>query len=260
MRPRAAHGRPGVRSRSRDLSLFFRVSPRLAAFLRPAAVLAFAPADRTRTQARVTSSTEPPEAGRPLASSFVVEREAKYETLFAVLRVLASFAILVAVVTFLAWAFRPELSRFGDWFVSRFGVTGMVVGSFLADGVHFPLPPQFYLLTGIAGGYTGTVALFAVLLGSELGGFAAFALARLAGKSAVLRKRVEAPRRLLTRLIERQGYLGLATATLLPVSYSLLFLASGVMRLPYKAYAVLAVMRVPRILLSYAVIMLAWHR
>ena len=187
-----------------------------------------------------------------------MENTTKYETLVAVLRFLASFAMLVAIVSVVSWAFREDLARFGAWFVGRFGVAGIILGSFAADGLHFPLPPQFYMLMGIAGGYATTMVVLGVLLGSELGGLVAFALARLVGRSPFVRARVASPKRLLTKLIERQGYLGLAVAMLLPVSYCLLCMAGGAMRLPYKAYAVLAVMRVPRILFSYVVITLAW--
>jgi len=187
-----------------------------------------------------------------------VDRTVKYETLFGILRMVISFAALVALVSFLGWAYRDELSRFGSWFVSRFGVAGMGAGAFLADSVHFPIPPQFYLLTGIAGGHEVVVVVLAVLVGSELGGLTAFALARGLGRAPIVARRLQSSRDLLTRLIDRQGYIGLAAATLLPISFSILCMASGAMRLPYKAYGVLAIMRVPRILLSYVVIVLAW--
>lgn len=187
-----------------------------------------------------------------------MDRAAKYEVLLGALRVIVGFAALVAIVSLVGWAFRDELSRFGAWFVSRFGVAGVSAGAFLADSVHFPIPPQFYLLTGIAGGHDVVIVLLAVLAGSELGGFTAFALARGLGQRPSVARRLQSPRELIARLIERGGYLGLATATLLPVSFSLLCMASGAMGLPYRAYGVLAIMRVPRIVLSYVVIHLAW--
>ncbi|MBN9160064.1 MAG: hypothetical protein BGO98_41970 [Myxococcales bacterium 68-20] len=187
-----------------------------------------------------------------------MDRETKYETLFAVLRIVASFALLVAIVSLLGWAFRAELSRFGGWFVARFGLLGMAGGSFLADCIHFPIPPQFYLLTGVAGGHRVDVVVLAVLVGSELGGFTAFVLARGAGRAPVIARRLATARDLLTRMIDRHGYLGIAAATLLPISFSILCMASGAMRLPYRAYGVLAVMRVVRIVLSYVVIAMAW--
>src|SRR5690606_28712577 len=97
------------------------------------------------------------------------------------------------------------------------------------------------------------------LVGSELGGLTSFALARAIGRTALVARRLEASRRLLLGAMERRGYLGLAAATLLPLSFSLLCMATGAMRLPYRAFAVLAVMRVPRILLSYLLIVLAWN-
>jgi membrane protein YqaA with SNARE-associated domain len=189
-----------------------------------------------------------------------VASEVSYETTMGVLRLIVSVAVLLAVVTFVGWEFRAELSSFGTWFVARFGVGGMIFGSFLADGIHFPVPPQFYLLTGIAGGYAAPLVIGSVLAGSELGGLAAFALGRqLAQRSSFLRARLARPRQLLARMMSRRGYLGLAIATLLPVSYSVLCMAGGATELPYRAYVVLGVMRVPRILISYAVIVLAWN-
>lgn len=188
-----------------------------------------------------------------------MDRRTKLETALAVLRLVAGFAALVAVVTFLGWAYRDELSRFGSWFVARFGFVGIAAGAFLADGLHFPIPPQFYLLTGIAGGHHTAGVLAVVLVGSELGGLTAFALARGVGGAPIVAHRLETTRRLLHGFIERRGYLGLAAATLLPLSFSLLCMASGAMRLPYRAYGVLALMRIPRILLSYVVIALAWQ-
>jgi membrane protein YqaA with SNARE-associated domain len=187
-----------------------------------------------------------------------MDRDLPHETLVAVLRVAAGFAMFAALVTVLGWALREQMSSFGEWFVGRFGALGIVAGTFLADGLHVPLPPQFYMLTGLAGGHAAAHVDAYVLVGSELGDLAAFAGARVIGRSELVRTRVERPRRLLARLVERRGYVGLAVATLLPISFSLLCMASGAMRLPFKAYGVLAAMRVPRILLSYAVIALAW--
>lgn len=183
-----------------------------------------------------------------------------YSPTFAVLRMVASFAVFIAIISFLGWAYHAELSTFGSWFVDRFGIVGMISGAFLADSCHFPIPPQFYLLTGIAGGHHVAVVVLAVLLGSEMGGFTAFAIARSLGGSRFLAPRLAGPREMITRLMERRGSLGLAMATLLPVSYSILCMAGGAMRLPYRAYGVLAIMRVPRILLSCAAILVVWPR
>ena len=78
------------------------------------------------------------------------------EVILGVVRLFVGFAALIGIVAVIGWKWRAELEHFGQWFVARFGAAGMAGGAFLADGLHFPLPPQFYLLTGMAGGY-GTI-------------------------------------------------------------------------------------------------------
>ena len=90
------------------------------------------------------------------------------------------------------------------------------------------------------------------------GGLAAFVLGRIASRVGALERHVRAPRRVLHALISRHGYWGLVIAGLLPLSYWLLCSTAGLLALPYRAYGVLAFMRGPRLLLSYAVVVLAW--
>ncbi|MCW5817245.1 MAG: VTT domain-containing protein [Labilithrix sp.] len=187
------------------------------------------------------------------------ERELKYETAFAMIRLVLGLGALIAFVSLIGWRYRGELMSFGEWFVDRFGVAGMIAGTALADGIHFPLPPQFYLLTGIAGGYGGATTFLAVLVGSEIGSFVAYSIGRYFGQSRWVDRRMTKPRKLLERVLARQGYLGLAIASLLPISFCILCLTAGAMRLPYRAFGLLAAMRIPKVFLSYAVIVLAWH-
>ena len=182
------------------------------------------------------------------------------EALLGCLRFAAGLGALVLVVTLLGVAFRPELSSFGRGFVARFGFGGMLVGSALADGIHFPIPPQFYLFTGIASGHSRVLVFAVVLAGSELGGFLAFEVARaVAIRSAFLRDRLEAPRLLLERYARRSDLHALLAATVLPIGYSTLCVTGGAMGLPRRAYAMFALARVIRLTLSYAVIALAWR-
>lgn len=189
----------------------------------------------------------------------VARRELGWETALGVLRLVVGLALLVGIISLLGYRFREPLTQFGAWFVDRFGVGGIIVGTALADGIHFPLPPQFYLLTGIAGGYGGLVTFFAVLLGSELGSFLAYSIGSAAAKTKLAERVVAKPRAMLERVLARQGYLGLAVATLLPISWCILCLTIGAMRLPKRALGVLLVMRIPKLVLSYAVIVYAWH-
>lgn len=193
-----------------------------------------------------------------LAPNDDADRLTRGEIVLGVVRLLVGLAALLGVVALLGWAFRSELEHFGRWFVARFGVVGMACGSFLADGLHFPLPPQFYLLTGIAGGVGTPAALGSVILGSVLGGATAFGLARRAARIPFLERRFATTRVLVEKLMSHHGLWGLVIAGMLPVSYFVLCVLGGMMRLRYREFGVLALMRIPRIVLSWALIVLAW--
>jgi membrane protein YqaA with SNARE-associated domain len=180
------------------------------------------------------------------------------EIILGVVRLFVGFAGLIAVVAFLGWRFRTELEHFGKWFVERFGAAGMAGGAFLADGLHFPLPPQFYLLTGIAGGYGTLPALASVLAGSVAGGFVAFAAARRLAGIPFFEKRFSTTRHIVQRLLSARGRWGLVIAGMLPVSYFVLCALGGIMQLRYRDYAIIGLMRIPRLVLSFLLIELAW--
>jgi membrane protein YqaA with SNARE-associated domain len=182
----------------------------------------------------------------------------KREILLGLVRLAAGLVALFAIVGFLGWAYRDELERFGAWFVARFGIVGMAAGAFLADGLHFPLPPQFYLLTGIAGGVGTAAALLSVLVGSVLGGFTIFTAAARVSRVAFFARRFATTRHMIVRLMRRYGVWGLVVAGMLPVSYFVLCVLGGMMHLRNRDYGVLALMRIPRLVLSYLLIVLAW--
>jgi membrane protein YqaA with SNARE-associated domain len=182
----------------------------------------------------------------------------KREIALGFVRILAGLAGLVGIVALAGFRWRSELEHFGRWFVERFGAPGMAGGAFLADGLHFPLPPQFYLFTGIAGGYGTVPALACVLAGSIAGGFVAFALARRASGIPFFERRFSTTRHILRRLLRARGRWGLVIAGLLPVSYFVLCVLGGMMGLRYRDYAILGLMRIPRLVLSFLLIVLAW--
>jgi membrane protein YqaA with SNARE-associated domain len=181
------------------------------------------------------------------------------EIILGFVRLIVGFAALVGIVALIGWRWRAELEHFGRWFVERFGAAGMAGGAFLADGFHFPLPPQFYLLTGIAGGYGPLPALASVLAGSIAGGFVVFAVARRLSGIPFFENRFSTTRHILRSLLRARGRWGLVIAGMLPVSYFVLCALGGMMRLRYRDYAILGLMRIPRLVLSFLLIVLAWR-
>src|SRR6188768_2999163 len=78
----------------------------------------------------------------------------------------ALFGVMLAI----ARLFRAPLEALGRNFVERFGYYGMAFGTFIADGFHFPIPPQFYMLMAISSGASRPLAFAAITAASLLGG------------------------------------------------------------------------------------------
>ena len=75
-------------------------------------------------------------------------------------RIAAGLIALLLGIAALAHAFHGELEAIGRGFVERFGVTGMVLGTFIADGFHFHIP-RGYIYAAMA--FAALVEVFNVL-------------------------------------------------------------------------------------------------
>ena len=186
------------------------------------------------------------------------ESDGRYLALLA-LRWLAGVLGLLVVMIGLASYFREPLERAGRAFVERFGYVGMGIGTFIADGFHFPIPPQFYMLLAVTSGVSQTAAFGAITLASLAGGLAGYKVsARLAHIEWVAR-RLEPSRAQAQQLFDRYGYAAAVLATFLPIPYSVLCYLSGLNGLPHRVFVVLSVCRIPRLLFFFFVIRLGWH-
>ena len=168
---------------------------------------------------------------------------------------------LVAVFAFVslgaAW-FRPELKALGIAFVSRFGYAGMAVGAFVSDAFMFPIPPQFYMLTAVAAGAPQVASVTVVCLSSVVAANVAYWVAGQVARIPFMGRRIERSRAKIDPLFARYGYYAVAVGALLPIPFSLLCYLAGLYRVPYRIYAVLVLLRVPRLLAFYVLIRLGW--
>src|SRR6185295_5530738 len=115
--------------------------------------------------------------------------------------------LLLGVVVLLVRTLRPELEGVGKWFFERFGLWGVAAGTFIADGFHFPVPPQFYMLLATAANSDPLTTLAASSAGSVLGGGTGYLVARRLGHVQALRRWIERLSRDKRELIgERHPY------------------------------------------------------
>ena len=180
------------------------------------------------------------------------------ELLTLVARLLVGLAILLGMVGMAGYLVRRPTEQLARHFVDTSGVWGLAFGTLLADGVHFPIPPQFYLLTVVASGAPPWQGLLAIISASVMAGCLGYRLSEAASHSAWLSARINRPRRLFESAFRRYGYRAALVGSLLPIPYSMLCYLAGLNRLPRRFLAILALCRVPKLVGFYYLIRLGW--
>lgn len=214
------------------------------------------PGSKGVTERALEETTEVESQDEAAVLAVRVSRDARPEPRDA-WKSLARIAAVFVVLMGLSIVFREQLAPLGKAFVDRFGVAGLGLGAFLADGLHFPVPPQFYLATAIASGAPQVVPVVVIAIGSILGGLVAFTGGRLAARGGLAATQFRAVTRVGT-LLQKQGAGLVGVATFAPVPYWLLCVSAGLFRLPLRAYAIIGICRIPKLLFFYALIALAW--
>lgn len=170
------------------------------------------------------------------------------------------FGILgfVVVVGIVALTQRGPLETLGKGFVARFGYVGMAFGTFIADGFHFPVPPQFYMLLAVSSGAPEGASLLAIAIGSLLGGTAAYLVGKRVARLAFVSKRLARSTLVVERMLARFGYGAALLASVSPLPYSVLSGISGAHRLPLRFFVLVSLCRLPRLCLYFWIVRASW--
>lgn len=173
-------------------------------------------------------------------------------------RFLVGLVIMLLVSGVVAHFVRPTAEAAGHGFVERFGVTGMALGTLLADGLYFPVPPQFYMLLAIASRTPVAPAFAAIAAGSVLAGVVGYGIAERLSQIRFISQKTGRVRRVLAASFERRGYAAALFLTFLPVPFSVLCYLAGLNRMPIKFLGLLAFFRIPKLAVFYFLLHLGW--
>jgi membrane protein YqaA with SNARE-associated domain len=173
-------------------------------------------------------------------------------------RFLAVLVIMLVVSAVVAHFVRPSAEAAAHAFVERFGVPGMAIGTLLADGLYFPVPPQFYMLLAIASRTPVSQAFAAIAAASVLAGLVGYGIAERLSRLHWISQKTTRLRRVLAAAFERRGYGAALFLTLLPVPFSVLCYLAGLNRMPYKFLGLLAFFRIPKLAVFYLLLHLGW--
>lgn len=180
------------------------------------------------------------------------------ELLQLVPRFVLALALMALLVGGLGYFARKPAEALAVGFVEHFGVGGMALGTALADTLHFPVPPQFYMLLAVASNTPALQAFPAIALASVVSGYLGFHLAKWASGVPWLERKTARYRALLSSQFQRRGYRIALVASLLPIPYSVLCYASGLNRMPLSFLAMLCAFRVPKLIVFYALVYFGW--
>ena len=187
-----------------------------------------------------------------------VVAEEERPVLWLVLELVLGAAGLVVLISVLARYFRPELEGLGSAFVEHFGYVGFAIGTLVADGLHFPVPPQSYMLASITSERSEAWTIVAICIGSMLGGITAYTIARRAADLPFLARLLARTRKRVDWLYTRYGYTAVAIGSLTPIPYSFLCYVAGGYRMPRRIFLVLSLFRIPKIILYFYLVKLGW--
>lgn len=182
------------------------------------------------------------------------------ELAILLLKLVVGVVGVVGLVSLLGHYFRAELATIGHGFLDRFGYIGIALGTYLADGLHVPVPPQFYMLASIVSGWSVAWTLVAVGVGSVLGGATAYSIARHASKLRPLQRLLARTKARLDWLFARFGYWAVAIGSLTPIPYSFLCYVAGGYRMPPRICFALSLFRIPKIVLYFYLVKFGWTR
>jgi membrane protein YqaA with SNARE-associated domain len=202
------------------------------------------------------TQTQSERAGSTPAASARADRRSNR---LMVLRVLLGMALMFALMLAIANTFRSQLESMGRAFVTHLGLPGMTVGSLIADGFHFPVAPQFYMLLGIASGTPHLETFSAVAIGSLLGGGAGYLVGRQLRRFARLARWVERSSAKFRHHLEgRNAYRGAVIATITPLPFSVLCYTAGLYHFSSRAFALILILRIPKLVVFYYLVWLGW--
>jgi membrane protein YqaA with SNARE-associated domain len=172
--------------------------------------------------------------------------------------VLAALAFF-GVVVLIASAFRPQLEGLGRSFVAHFGLGGMALGTFLADGFHFPIPPQFYMLLAISARTPDLEAFAVIAAGSLAGGASGYTVGRQLSRFPRLWNwLMRVGGKFRKQLEGRNAYRSALIASVTPIAFSLQCQVSGLYRLPPRAFALILALRIPKLVFFYYLVKFGW--
>lgn len=144
--------------------------------------------------------------------------------------------------------FRDSLLHLSHDFVEALGGPGVALGFFIPDAFTVPLPNDAFATFGLIGGMSFTEVVLWGTLGSLVGGNVGYLIGRyLITKSKRMQRFMERRGASLIDRLKRHGTVILVIAALTPLPYSIACWASGAVKIRYKTFFWVSLLRFFRV-------------
>lgn len=164
--------------------------------------------------------------------------------------VLFGFSVVLSVY------FESAMLEFSNTILSEVGRSGLFLVVLINDCIISPLPPDLFLLMLAKNENSSSEGLYVSLLGlaSTLGGTLAWMIASKLGKPKWFGTRFQNFVRQNHELINRYGRWAVGLAALTPIPFSLTSWAAGFVKMDFRSFFLMALLRIPRFLAYFYVL------
>jgi membrane protein YqaA with SNARE-associated domain len=174
-----------------------------------------------------------------------------------VVRFVTGLGLLVGVSAAASHFFGAQFEELAKAFLNRFGVAGCAIGTWLADGFTFPIPPQVYMAMATDQQSLSRIFPF-IVLGSMLGGVTGYLLSPYLARFRLVAEGVRRSEAKVRALSGKGWMRGVLVASVSPIAFSWLCYAAGLYRIPRPAFALLCMLRIPKLMLYQTLIWYTW--
>jgi len=145
--------------------------------------------------------------------------------------------------------YSSEIARVGLWAADAVGHLGVFGYVYLVDSLIVPLSAD--ILFPFVLNWSPFALLTVMSTASVAGGVTGYAIGRNLTRLPTVSKTAALLRPRHIALVDRYGIWGIALSALFPVPFSTISWAAGAIRLPLSAYVSGALFRVPRMIITY---------
>ncbi len=155
--------------------------------------------------------------------------------------------IFFLLLAFAGYYFRKPLIEISKKFVDLFGPLGVALGFMIPDSFTVPFPNDVFTFLGLQGGLGFWEVTAWASGGSLVGGSIGYWIGRFLGNRRWLREFIKNRGAEAYEITRRYGLLALGIAALTPIPYSIVCWSCGIVKIPYKKFFLVSLLRIPRV-------------